>query len=480
MSTESAKTHSARKRANCSKRLNKGFSISKERPRNDELVHTVFRALHTLKGSGAMFGFLDVAAFVHEFENGIRRVCARDGLRRRRSLSPSRLKAKDHVTLMIDGERRRGCNRRRADRSRRSASLTEDTFPEAPAMSTAEPASLPDRDDSHAGDASDDETVHLAHACFILAVRRHDQRHQSAACCSTKSVRSVRATVTVLTERVPPIGEIDPEQTLSRLAGRHRRPTDPRDGALDDVSSCFFPTTWSCLSSRFPARLLSPGSPPADAARGEPCRKRTRQTQPDPAEPSTAEKNRATAAKPSPAAPRPGRPRLLNAAIGWQLGRHLLARSGRTARRADGSGGRTGHSAVPAAADGRREQRCLASRRSPRSSSGLSAGLRDTTMGIRMVPNGSLFARFRAPCPRPLARPRQGDRVRHLWRRDRTRQDHDRAARRSSGAPHPQMPSTTASSPPKSAHHRRQEDQGHCSPRKPFMPAPRWRFPFQR
>src|SRR5208337_4521786 len=34
-----------------------------------ELVGRVFRALHTIKGSGAMFGFEDLAAFTHNLEN---------------------------------------------------------------------------------------------------------------------------------------------------------------------------------------------------------------------------------------------------------------------------------------------------------------------------------------------------------------------------------------------------------------------------
>ena len=34
-----------------------------------ELVGRVFRALHTIKGSGSMFGFEDMAAFTHNLEN---------------------------------------------------------------------------------------------------------------------------------------------------------------------------------------------------------------------------------------------------------------------------------------------------------------------------------------------------------------------------------------------------------------------------
>jgi two-component system chemotaxis sensor kinase CheA len=39
-----------------------------ERPGDSELVGRVFRALHTIKGSGAMFGFDAVASFTHELE----------------------------------------------------------------------------------------------------------------------------------------------------------------------------------------------------------------------------------------------------------------------------------------------------------------------------------------------------------------------------------------------------------------------------
>lgn len=43
-------------------------------PDNRDLINTAFRALHTIKGSGAMFGFEEVAAFAHEFESAFDRV----------------------------------------------------------------------------------------------------------------------------------------------------------------------------------------------------------------------------------------------------------------------------------------------------------------------------------------------------------------------------------------------------------------------
>jgi two-component system chemotaxis sensor kinase CheA len=43
-------------------------------PDDRNLVNRAFRALHTIKGSGAMFGFEEVAAFAHEFESAFDRV----------------------------------------------------------------------------------------------------------------------------------------------------------------------------------------------------------------------------------------------------------------------------------------------------------------------------------------------------------------------------------------------------------------------
>jgi len=40
-----------------------------ESPEDEDLVGRAFRALHTLKGSGAMFGFDEPAGFSHNLEN---------------------------------------------------------------------------------------------------------------------------------------------------------------------------------------------------------------------------------------------------------------------------------------------------------------------------------------------------------------------------------------------------------------------------
>ncbi|BBU64279.1 chemotaxis protein CheA (plasmid) [Methylosinus sp. C49] len=70
-------------------------------PSDKELIDSAFRALHTLKGSGAMFGFQKVSAFVHNFETAFDQV--RKG---RASPSPElvavALLAKDHVRIQIE------------------------------------------------------------------------------------------------------------------------------------------------------------------------------------------------------------------------------------------------------------------------------------------------------------------------------------------------------------------------------------------
>lgn len=70
-------------------------------PADGELIDNAFRALHTIKGSGAMFGFDAVAAFTHEFETAFDMV-------RKGKVTPTReliavaLAAKDQMRLLID------------------------------------------------------------------------------------------------------------------------------------------------------------------------------------------------------------------------------------------------------------------------------------------------------------------------------------------------------------------------------------------
>lgn len=70
-------------------------------PHDKDLVDTAFRALHTLKGSGSMFGFDRVAAFTHDFETAF-------DLIRKGEIEPNgdivsvSLAAKDHIRALIE------------------------------------------------------------------------------------------------------------------------------------------------------------------------------------------------------------------------------------------------------------------------------------------------------------------------------------------------------------------------------------------
>lgn len=72
-----------------------------QRPGDGDLVDAAFRALHTIKGSGAMFGFDRVAAFTHDFETAF------DLIRKGRIVADHEivtvsLSAKDYIRTLIE------------------------------------------------------------------------------------------------------------------------------------------------------------------------------------------------------------------------------------------------------------------------------------------------------------------------------------------------------------------------------------------
>lgn len=72
-----------------------------ETPEDTDLIGRVFRAMHTIKGSGAMFGFDDIAGFTHEVETVFDMV--RNGrITVTRDLVNLALKARDLIKGMLD------------------------------------------------------------------------------------------------------------------------------------------------------------------------------------------------------------------------------------------------------------------------------------------------------------------------------------------------------------------------------------------
>jgi len=72
-----------------------------ENPGDKELVDRVFRSMHTIKGSGAMFGFEDVSSFTHEVETAFDLV-RKGQLAVTKDLINLTLKARDYIRSLLD------------------------------------------------------------------------------------------------------------------------------------------------------------------------------------------------------------------------------------------------------------------------------------------------------------------------------------------------------------------------------------------
>ncbi|XPV74890.1 MAG: chemotaxis protein CheW [Desulfovibrio sp.] len=72
-------------------------------PTDMDLINKAFRALHTIKGSGSMFGFDDIADFTHEIETVFDRV--RNGeLPVKKDLITAVFQGRDHIQNLLDDE----------------------------------------------------------------------------------------------------------------------------------------------------------------------------------------------------------------------------------------------------------------------------------------------------------------------------------------------------------------------------------------
>ncbi len=71
-------------------------------PHDMDLVNQVFRALHTIKGSGAMFGFDDIADFTHALESVFDKVRNEELVVTRELISTS-FAARDHILGLLNG-----------------------------------------------------------------------------------------------------------------------------------------------------------------------------------------------------------------------------------------------------------------------------------------------------------------------------------------------------------------------------------------
>jgi two-component system, chemotaxis family, sensor kinase CheA len=78
-----------------------------ERPDDKELINRVFRAMHTIKGSGAMVGFDAVAAFTHEVET-VFDLVRDEKMVITKELLDLTLKSRDHISALLDSSSGKG------------------------------------------------------------------------------------------------------------------------------------------------------------------------------------------------------------------------------------------------------------------------------------------------------------------------------------------------------------------------------------
>ena len=331
--------------------LEHGLLDLEQNPADTDLVNSVFRALHTIKGSGAMFGFVEVAAFVHEFETAFDRV--------RKGLSPVTaalvaiaLDAKDHVHVLIDT----GASAATAGEPILSA-LRVLVAGGEPVSSTATPAAM--SEPAPGGTRwrirftlPDDALLHGTNPMLLLA-----EIGELGPC-----------DVSALVDAVPELELIDPEVSYLGWQIDLTHP-DPR-AALDDVF-LFLKDGMELSIEPLPAEAARRDIAPVGVVGAvDPV------SAPPPKRDTAGEIERADTG-------RAGADRSQSLRVPAERLDELMDRVGELviaqARLSQMAAGSSDTNLKSIAEELER----------------LSSGLRDTTMGIRMVPIGTLFGRFR-------------------------------------------------------------------------------------
>ncbi|MFW5488068.1 MAG: chemotaxis protein CheA [Desulfovibrio sp.] len=123
-----------------------------ESPDDRALLDRVFRAMHTIKGSGAMFGFDDIASFTHEVETVLD--CVRNGeVKVCKELLDLTLAAGDRIQDMLDSSEDGADNN--VELSRQIVQGFRNLHPES-GSAEAEPEAAPARPQKEAGNAREE------------------------------------------------------------------------------------------------------------------------------------------------------------------------------------------------------------------------------------------------------------------------------------------------------------------------------------
>jgi two-component system chemotaxis sensor kinase CheA len=328
-------------------------------PGDSDLVNSAFRALHTIKGSGAMFGFSEVAGFVHEFETAFDKV--RKGLRAATpELIAVALDAKDHVHKLIGDATATGGDEILIHLRR---IVDTDKFPEAPlAVQAAAPV---------AAAAPMPTGMKLWRIKFKLP--SDSLVNGTSLNPLLDEIEAIGpCTIRAITDDVPALEALDPEVPYLGWDIELQSETDPTE-AIDDVF-LFLRDGMELSVEEIKTSAAEPAG--VDIVLDEPMVEE--------AMPETAPVAAVTPVVQCKASP---------AAQDKNAGSSLRV----AAERLDELMDRVGELVI---AQARLSQIAAMSSDGGLKSIAeelerLSSGLRDTTMGIRMVPIGSIFSRFR-------------------------------------------------------------------------------------
>jgi two-component system chemotaxis sensor kinase CheA len=340
-------------------------------PDDAALIDTAFRALHTIKGSGAMFGFDTVAAFTHHVENAFDQV-------RRGAVAPTReliavaLQAQDFMRGLIENP---------ACLDVADGALILSALSQVVGAGAAAPESAP----------AVEKTPTLASWRIRMRLPRDVMATGTNPLLLLDELCGLgSATVTASTDEIPPLAEIDPtacylgwevtlttEQTLSAIEDVFVFVRDEMALDIEQIALIAPAPKSEPVSTPEPAPVASPSIVPPAAPASEPIKSAAPKHAPEGGEASeAAEADRARAHREA-------------------------ARTGASVRvpaeRLDELMDRVGELVI---AQSRLHQ--IAALNADQQVSAVAEEierlvfeLRNTTMSIRMVPIGSLFGRFR-------------------------------------------------------------------------------------
>ncbi len=169
-------------------------------PASKDLIAQIFRAMHTIKGSGAMFGFDDVAAFTHDIEN-IYDLIRNGKIAADKNLIALTLSACDVIRAMVDGKEDldKKAVRELSQTFKKLIPATGDAAgtqkPEPPKANKAEPPPAPDVTYRIRFQPESNIFTIGIHPALML-----DELRELGVC-----------TITAQTDAIPALSDIDPE-----------------------------------------------------------------------------------------------------------------------------------------------------------------------------------------------------------------------------------------------------------------------------